>query len=153
MPWMIFCHEWVQIKNGTVCAIRLSPELDRSIGEPLLLFSAQDAQWVEVVKGGAAYVTDGPFAYKCADGTLLLLWSSFRNGQYAQGIAASKSGGLQGPWVQQANPIYESDGGHGMIFKTFADEIMLALHTPNQSPNERPIFLELQEVEGRLRLK
>jgi arabinan endo-1,5-alpha-L-arabinosidase len=152
VPWMVFCHEWVQIQNGTVCAIQLSPELDRAVGEPNLLFSAQDAKWVEAVKDGAGYVTDGPFAYTCADGALLLLWSSFRSGKYAQGIARSESGSIMGPWVQQSDPIYESDGGHGMIFKSFEGAIMLALHTPNQSPEERPIFLELQEVEGQLKL-
>lgn len=28
-PWIVFCHEWVQVKNGTVCALRLTPELDK----------------------------------------------------------------------------------------------------------------------------
>ncbi len=154
-PWMIFCHEWVQIKNGTVCALRLSPVLDRAIGEPIELFAARDAKWVEAVKSvkhGIGYVTDGPFAHRCEDGTLLLLWSSFRGGRYAQGTARSMNGGIEGPWVQQSDPIYESDGGHGMIFKTFEGDLFLALHTPNATPLERPVFLPLLEQDGRLRL-
>ncbi|RKP57310.1 glycoside hydrolase [Cohnella endophytica] len=149
-PWIVFCHEWVQIKNGTVCASRLSPELDRAIGEPILLFSAQDAPWVDPVKGGAGYVTDGPYAYVCENGDLLMLWSSFREGRYAQGIARSESGNILGPWVQESMPIFENDGGHGMIFRTFEGKILLALHSPNNTPDERPLFIELEEKEGRI---
>lgn len=149
-PWIIFCHEWVQVKNGTICALQLTPKLDRAMGDPILLFSAQDASWVEPIKGGSAYVTDGPYTYLCDNGTLLLLWSSFRQGRYAQGIASSVSGNILGPWVQETAPIFENDGGHGMIFRTFEGEIMLALHTPNETPNERPVFIELVEENGRI---
>ncbi len=161
-PWMVFCHEWVQILDGTVCAIPLSDRLDRAIGEPIVLFSATEAHWVEPVSGGTGglggtpktgYVTDGPFLHRCLDGSLLMLWSSFRNRQYAQAIARSISGDILGPWVQKSDPLYESDGGHGMIFTTFDQQIMLALHTPNKTPNERPIFLKLIEEEGTLILE
>jgi len=149
-PWMVFCHEWVQIDNGTVCALRLSPELDKAIGEPIQLFAARDAGWVDPVRNGAGYVTDGPYAYRCANGELLPLWSSFRQGRYAQAIARSASGSILGPWQHEPAPLYENDGGHGMIFRTFDDRIMLTLHTPNQSPHERPIFIELAENNGQL---
>jgi len=153
MPWIVFCHEWVQVKNGTVCALRLSPELDRAIGEPVVLFSAMEASWVDPVQSprhGIGYVTDGPFAYRCANGELLLLWSSFRQGRYAQAIARSTSGGIRGPWTHDPIPLFESDGGHGMIFCTFEGRTMLALHTPNDTPNERPVFIGLEETDGRL---
>lgn len=151
-PWIVFCHEWVQIVNGTVCALPLSPELYRAVGEPLELFAARDAEWVEPVKNGLGYVTDGPYLRRGRDGSLLMLWSSFRNGRYAQGIARSPSGNVAGPWIQRNEPIYESDGGHGMIFETFEGEPMLALHTPNRTPLERPIFLRLREESDGLSL-
>ncbi len=151
-PWMIFCHEWVQIVNGTICAIRLSPGLDKAIGQPIELFAARNAAWVEPVKNGLGYVTDGPFVHRCADGTLLLLWSSFRGGRYAQAIARSANGEIDGHWEHLPEPIYESDGGHGMIFRTFGGELLLALHTPNKTPLERAVFLPLVEQDGRLKL-
>ncbi|XID93048.1 family 43 glycosylhydrolase [Paenibacillaceae bacterium WGS1546] len=80
------------------------------------------------------------------------LWSSFRNGRYAQGLARSPSGKIAGPWIQRNEPIYESDGGHGMLFETFEGELMLALHTPNRTPLERPVFLRLREDSGGLGL-
>lgn len=149
-PWMVFCHEWVQVRDGTVEAMPLSDTLDRAVGEPVTLFAATSAGWVEAVKNGAGFVTDGPFLHRGRDGSLLMLWSSFRGGRYAQAIARSASGRVEGPWVQEPEPLYESDGGHGMIFETFEGELRLALHTPNKTPDERPIFIALREEGGRL---
>lgn len=152
MPWIIFCHEWVQIQNGTICAMRLSEKLDRAAGEPIELFAAGDAPWADPIRGGN-YVTDGPFVHRCGSGELLLLWSSFDDGLYAQGVARSASGGILGPWEQEREPIFRSDGGHGMIFRTFEGELMLALHTPNNTPDERPVFIPLEERDGRLSVR
>ncbi len=155
-PWMVFCHEWVQISDGTICAIRLSPELDKAIGEPIKLFAASEAPWVDAVESprhGRGYVTDGPFMYRGENGVLSMVWSSFKGGRYAQGLAVSESGGILGPWKQQPEPLFASDGGHGMVFKTFDGRILLALHTPNKTPNERAIFIELTEEDGILRKK
>ncbi|HEY8528984.1 MAG TPA: glycoside hydrolase family 43 protein [Paenibacillaceae bacterium] len=151
-PWMVFCHEWVQITNGTVCAMPLSEDLRSADGEPAVLLSARDAAWVDPVKGGAGYVTDGPFLYRSEDGGLLMLWSSFHNGKYAQGVARSASGSLLGPWVQEERPLFDGDGGHGMLFRTFDGRLMLTLHSPNKTPNERMKLAEVREENGWLRL-
>ena len=29
-PWIVFCHEWVQIIDGAVCAARLSDDLKKT---------------------------------------------------------------------------------------------------------------------------
>ena len=43
-PYMVFCHEWKQIHDGTVCAVELSPDLKKSVGEPRELFKASSAK-------------------------------------------------------------------------------------------------------------
>ena len=45
-PYMIFCHEWVQINDGEMCAIEMSADLKRAVGEPILLFKASEASWI-----------------------------------------------------------------------------------------------------------
>ncbi|GAA1807251.1 glycoside hydrolase family 43 protein [Nesterenkonia flava] len=153
-PWMVFCHEWVQISDGTVCAVQLSRDLKTAVGEPIELFAASSAPWVDAVhsaKHGTGYVTDGPFMHHTQRGELLMLWASFRGGRYAQGVARSATGEITGPWEQQPEPLYEADGGHGMIFRALDGTLYLTLHTPNDTPNERAIFIELQEIEGGLR--
>ena len=35
--WIVFCHEWVQVGDGEVCALRLSDDLKTAVGEPRLI--------------------------------------------------------------------------------------------------------------------
>lgn len=150
-PWMVFCHEWVQVTDGTVCAVRLTEDLSAPVGDPVTLFAASSAPWVDSVtspRHGTGWVTDGPYVWREKDGALVLLWSSFRGGQYAQGLARSASGQVSGPWEHQPEPLYESDGGHGMLFTTRDDRVLLTLHTPNDTPHERAVFVPLIERGG-----
>jgi len=155
MPWIVFCHEWVQVNDGEICAMPLTPALDRRAGPPLLLFRASSAAWAASVQPGEPkkLVTDGPFVYRAGNGELLMLWSTLgEGGKYLQGVARSKSGRVVGPWEQDPDPLYAGDGGHGMLFRTFGGGLMLALHTPNKTPDERPILLPVVEEDGHLRL-
>lgn len=153
VPWLVFSHEWTQIQDGTVCCARLTDDLKELTEEPKVLFHASEAPWStadtgEVIKqAGENYVTDGPFLFKTENGTLQMLWSSFSKTGYAMGLATSRSGLVSGPWMQQEEPFYEKDGGHGMLFRSFAGELMLAIHTPNDSPYERAVFLPVTEDE------
>lgn len=157
-PWMVFCHEWVQVADGEVCAVRLTEDLRAAAGDPVVLFRASEAPWTTSLQhprypGRENYVTDGTYVVRTADGVLLMLWASFKDNLYAQGIARSTSGTITGPWVQEEKPIYENDGGHGMIFETFDGQKMLTLHTPNKTPLERPIFIPITERDGAIRVK
>lgn len=154
-PWIVFCHEWMQVGDGEICAMRLSPGLDRAIGDPVLLFKASAAPWTQFIKldpNAQGYVTDGPFLHRTQAGPLLMLWSSIGKDGYAQGIARSPSGRILGPWEQSAEPFFGKDGGHGMIFRTFEGELRLTLHQPNDTPNERPAFFPIREIGGNLEL-
>jgi hypothetical protein len=44
--------------------------------------------------------------------------------------------------------LYSADGGHGMIFHSKEEVLYLAIHTPNKTPLERPLFVALAEKEG-----
>jgi len=146
-PWMVFCHEWVQVGDGEICALRLSDDLKTAIEQPLLLFRASEAPWAQEInsKGRKGYVTDGPSLHRLASGELIMLWSSFSSGGYTVGVARSASGDIQGPWQQMPEPLYAGDGGHCMVFRAFDEQLWLALHRPNQTPDERPHFIPLRE--------
>ena len=156
-PWMVFCHEWVQVNDGEVVAQRLASDLRTTIGEPRLLFRASEAPWARridhprVPADVSAYVTDGPFLHRLSDGGLIMLWSSFGDQGYAMGLARSSSGGIDGPWVQEAEPLWAEDGGHGMIARTLDGQLLLTLHRPNRTPDERAVFVPLVESEGTVR--
>ncbi len=153
-PWMVFCHEWVQVGDGEICALRLSDDLASPVGEPRLLFRASEAPWALEInsKGRRGYVTDGPWMHRLANGTLIMLWSSFGAGGYTVGVARSASGDVLGPWQQVPEPLYAGDGGHCMVFRTFDGQLWLAFHRPNESPAERPVFVPLREYESSVAL-
>ncbi len=144
-PWMIFCHEWVQVGDGEICALRLSDDLEAAIEPPRLLFRASEAPWAQEInsKGRKGYVTDGPFLHRLASGELIMLWSGFGMGGYTVGLARSVSGEILGPWQQAPEPLYAGDGGHCMVFRAFDGQLWLTFHRPNESPNERPQFVPL----------
>ena len=83
-----------------------------------------------------------------------MIWSSYKDGGYAIGIAESKTGKLTGPWVQQNKLLMEKNSGHGMMFKTFDNRLMLAFHGPNSpAGSERMQIFEVEDVGKTLVLK
>lgn len=160
-PWIVFCHEWVQIHNGSIWAMQLTADLKQAAGRPVFLFNASEAPWVrrsdwpekDAKFRFPTYVTDGPFLHRLDDGTLVMLWSSFGSNGYAMGVSRSENGHIAGLWRHDPQPLWAEDGGHGMIFKTFEGKLMLTFHSPNQTPDERAIFVEIEEKNGGIRLK
>lgn len=145
-PWMVFCHEWLQVDDGQMCAIRLSEDLGEAIGEPIILFRASDAPWSVAHRDGVG-VTDGPFLHRLPGGRLIMLWSSFLpNGAYAMSYATSLSGEITGPWVHEAPPLYTLDGAHSMLFHTFSGQLMMSCHCPNDHMRKRIVLFEMEET-------
>jgi len=150
VPYMIYCHEWVQIVDGAIAMIQLEPDLSATVGSPTYLFRASEAPWVQDTE--VERVTDGPWLYRSNSGKLFMLWSSYSETGYTTGIAISDSGRLAGPWVQQPEPIFRDDGGHPMLFRTFDGRLMMALHAPNSGPGQRVHFFEMEDTGETLRI-
>ena len=152
IPYMVYCHEWVQIKDGTVEFIQLKDDLSEAVGEPVRLFDGSDGPWAKKSAEFGCYVTDGAWLYRTKTGKLIMIWSGFGAGGYTVGVATSTSGKLRGPWVQQAEPIYDKDGGHAMLFKRFDGQLMMTLHTPNKN-TERIRLFEMEDTGDTVRIK
>ena len=155
--WMVYCHEWSQIKDGGVLALRMSKDWSRPIDEPLTLFHASQAPWVHPYPRSDTYVTDGTFLHRMKNGTLVMIWSSFVSAKgkkgYAIGQAVSESGTVVGPWRHAETPLFGGqgeDGGHAMLLRDFAGNLLLVFHQPNIDPEdlkpERPQILRLEEA-------
>lgn len=162
-PWLVFCHEWLQVWDGQVCAIRVKEDLSESIGDPIVLFYASDAPWRSNIastnpayndafgKPTAGQVTDGCFLHRMKNGTLIMLWSNFGAGGYTIGYARSASGDIQGPWIQEPEPLWAMDGGHAMLFRTFGDNaLMMAFHCNNS--NKKMCICQMEEDGDKLRI-
>ncbi len=154
-PYMVFVHEWVQIQDGTICAVELSADLTHAVGEPFQLFAASEAEeWVVAHENpnrpGKNYVTDGPFLYRTKSGRLILLWSSFGAEGYTEALAYSDNGDITGKWIQDNRLLFSKDGGHGMLFTGLDGKLYLTLHSPNKKLEEHPAFYHIREENNTL---
>ena len=149
-PYLVFCHEHVQINDGTICTLKLKEDLSAPDGEPRLMFFGSDA--FGCVPGEKRnYVTDGPFLYKGKNDRLYMIWSTIISGSYYQCLAVSESGSVNGPW-KQLEPLFTNDGGHGMVFSANG-ALYLTLHSPNRSLFEHPVFFEIEDTGSRLEIR
>ncbi|UCM91285.1 glycoside hydrolase family 43 protein [Streptomyces marincola] len=157
-PWLVYAHEWIQRFDGTMEAVPLTAGLDRAAGDPVHLFRASGAPWLDerVTADPAAlppYVTDGPQLLRSRTGDLLMLWSTYLGPAGSQGYvqtqARSRSGRLAGPW--ELLPVLVGDNaGHGMPFRAFDGSLMLVVHRPFGSPDSRAKLYELHDAGDRL---
>lgn len=131
-PYMVYCHEWLQNWDGTIEKIELKPDLSGSIGTGQLLFKASASPWSrENIEGKTVpnRVTDGPYLFRTQTGRLGMIWTSWIYNDYTQGVAYSESGTLDGPWVQEEEPITPPNFGHGMLFRTFDGQLLMSVHS------------------------
>ncbi|NII26480.1 family 43 glycosylhydrolase [Pseudoflavitalea sp. X16] len=142
-PYMVYCYEWLQNWDGTIEKIELKPDLSGSIGEGKLLFKASESPWSKErdEKGNIIpnKVTDGPWLFRTQTGKLGMLWTSWVFNVYTQGVAYSQSGALDGPWIQEKEPVTPPDYGHGMLFRTFEGKLLLSVHSHQEGKDGRTI--------------
>jgi hypothetical protein len=170
VPWLVFSHGAEGIPGGapgnadsSMYAMRLSEDLKAPAGEVHTLFKASSAPWSKPLwfppgveppeqlnLAKDPMFTDGPYFVSAPGGALLMMWSSFGEEGYAIGVAVSESGSVLGPWVQNPEPLWARNGGHGMILRTSDARDLLVFHWPNDTPNERvkitPVVIEADGI-------
>ncbi len=149
-PYMIYCHEWLQNDNGTMEKIELKPDLSGSIGKGKILFKASDSPWSrEKIKDEIRpnRVTDGPYLFRTGTGRLGMIWTSWVYNVYTQGVAYSESGTLDGPWIQEKEPITPPNFGHGMLFRTFEGKDLMSVHSHKEVDGKYVRIPHLFEVD------
>lgn len=131
-PYMVYCYEWLQNNDGTIEKIELKPDLSGPVGEGKLMFRASESPWSrEKLDGkvGPNRVTDGPWLFHTGTGRLGMIWTSWIYDVYTQGVVYSESGTLDGPWIQEKDPITPPNFGHGMMFQTFDGQWLMSVHS------------------------
>jgi arabinan endo-1,5-alpha-L-arabinosidase len=157
-PWIIFSHEWTQLYNGRIKALKLTQDLKAARGQNAIeILDASRIKWtrqfedVRIEKRG--YLTDAPFMYKTQSGVLLLLWSSYSSKGYTVAVAKSSSGSVEGPWTNDDEPLLDSNGGHPSLFRDFESNLRMCIHKPDTPHGqERADFLIVEESNGSLLL-
>lgn len=157
-PYMVYCGEWLQNWNGTIEKIELKSDLSGSVGEGKVLFRASDSPWSHEVIDGKDLpnrVTDGPWLFRTGTGRLGMLWTSWIDDVYTQGVAYSESGTLDGPWIQEPEPITPPNHGHGMLFQALDGRWLMSVHS-HRNDNGRyiriPRIFEVDITGNKLKL-
>ena len=160
-PYMIYCHEWLQNRNGTVECIPLKPDFSGTTGDAKILFRASDSPWSrestdEEHVRRPNMVTDGPWLFRTKTGRLGMLWTSWIGKTYTQGVAYSQSDRLEGPWIQEQHPITPPNFGHGMMFRTFDGRLLMSIHSHSVSNRgqyvRHPCFFTLDDKGDKLKV-
>ena len=131
-PYMVYCGEWLKNWNGTIEKIELKSDLSGTAGKAQVLFRASDSPWSRETVDGKERpnrVTDGPWLFRTGTGRLGMIWTSWIGNIYTQGVAYSESGTLDGPWIQEQDPITPPNYGHGMLFKDFNGRWLMSVHS------------------------
>ena len=151
-PYIVFCHEHTQIIDGTICYAPLSDDLTELKGDAVTMFKASEPYWADKSKFEKEHrITDGPFMYRTKNGTLLMLWSTYIKGKYAECLVRFNDGDLSMNF-EHLPPLIDDDGGHGMLFKT-EDKLFLTYHSPNTSGFEHPCFIEVEDAGDTITIK
>ena len=143
-PYLVFVHEHTQVIDGKICYIELSEDLKKPVSEPVTLFSASEPAWADKKPDGEHYVTDGPFMYRTKENTLLMIWSTFIKGLYAECIVRFENGSIKDKF-SHLSPLIDNDGGHGMIFEG-EDSLYFTYHSPNKSGYERVCLKKIRDI-------
>jgi len=147
VKYMVFVHEWTQLIDGTMAYMPLSDDLTHRTAEPTTIFRASEAAWSKEMNsiGEATFgmkmpgwVTDGPQMFRTQTGVLGMLWSSWGENRYANGIAYSTSGSIKGPWVQEEKSFKGDNSGHGMLFRTFEGRLLYIVHHVDGNGPRKP---------------
>jgi len=157
--YLVFVHEWTQLIDGTMDYMPLSKDLTHRTAEPTTIFRASEAAWSKEMNGiGEAtfglkmpgWVTDGPELFRTKTGKLGMLWSSWGEHRYAEGIAYSSSGNIKGPWVQEKEAFKGDNSGHGMLFTTFEGKRLFIVHHAEGNGPRKPQLWEVDDSGDKL---
>jgi hypothetical protein len=158
-PYMVFVHEWMQTFDGTMEYVKLSPDLSKSVGDPVMLFRATESPCpLEMVGNGEmtyglkipGWVTDGPELFRTKTGKLGMLWASWGAKRYLECVAYSQSGTIDGPWIQEEKPFIDNNTGHGMLFRTFEGKLLLCIHHAEGDGPRKPQLWEVDDSGDKL---
>lgn len=150
-PRIIFCHEWLEINDGSYVYGKLSKDLKQIEEDSLkVLFRASEIPWSvspSFSKNGNDYISDGPYVIK-KGACQFLLYSTFGENGYQTGYCYTKN-----KWKSihhSQEPLIEKNAGHSMVFTGFDHNDYIIYHANNDSPDVVPTIKRITIKKGGL---
>lgn len=142
-PYLIYCHEWKQITDGTMDLVILNSDLSDVASSVSTMFASSSLKLSDQKR---RLVTDGPYLTKLSTGALLMIWSTMdENDEYIEVVSKSDNGRVDGHWEHARKLLFSKDGGHGMIFKALDGSMAFVFHRPNLREQEHPVIIKTNE--------
>lgn len=156
LAWLVYVHDWTQIVDAAIEAVRLKADLSAATGDPIHLFKASDAPWLKqqtmASREPRYYPASGPMAYRTRSGDLLMLWCSLKSGKPVLALARSLTGKLRGPWRQDAKLLLEG-AAQPSIFRTLQGQLMLSVVQPVPGAQGKVALFELHDTGATVRVR
>lgn len=140
--YIIYNHAWEQNNNETVQIIRLDDNFGQQIGEPYIMFKSSN---IPLEKEERKPIAEGPFIFTTEEGMLGILFTTIINGEPCISVAYSQTGGLNGPWVIEPEPLLTGKYGQPVLFRDFDGSMVMLMHkdtVANGKKQSIPYFIE-----------
>lgn len=156
LPYLVYAHDWTQVVDASIEAVRLKADLSAPVEEARYLFKASDAPWLRqqgaTSRNPRYYPAGGPSLHRTRNGSLIMIWSGTFNGRSAVTVARSLTGSVRGPW-RQAQTLLRGYGGQGTLFHAFDGRLMLLVNRPAERGPGGAVLMELVDAGDTVRLK
>jgi len=92
VPYMVYAHEWIQLIDGNMEAVQMTPDLSASVGphcissKHLMLHGLINGALLLTLRKTMSLMA--PNSTGTRNGKLLMLWSSYDKGSYVEALAA-----------------------------------------------------------------
>jgi len=143
-PNIIYCHEWLEINDGSFIKAELSQNLmDINLDSIKVLFNASQIPWSispKFAKTKQDYISDGPFVFR-KDKYDYLLYSSFGKNGYQAGYCYTSDN-----WktiTHSKQPLTEANSGHAMAFTGLDQQCYIIYHADNESSRVIPTIKKM----------
>lgn len=150
-PKIIFCHEWLEINDGSFVQATLTKDLKTYDKDSMqILFHASEIPWSispKFTKTTNDYISDAPYIFH-NDGVEYMLYSTFGKHGYQTGYCYTKDGWKN--YNHALEPLTEPNSGHAMIFTSLKGINYIIYHTDNESPKVKPTIRRLLVNESSL---
>ena len=157
-PYIVYSHDWPDnyvaekdVYVGEICAVELSRDLRKPVGEPFVLFASSDVPYSAAAVTPTSYLgkrlmrygSDAPFVRRLKNGKIFLTWSPIPANNYV--VLGALADSIRGPWTHIDAPLYDNNGGHAMFFTDFDGTEKMVLHQPEKPMLERARIIPVVE--------
>ncbi len=139
--WLFFVQDWRQKGHGRLFLQRLSSDLMRADGEPIMLLTASDLPWAQAITEGdkTGLPLESPVLL-CRDERFFLMCTAHGQGGTCVGCLVAEQ--LTGPYRPQGT-VLRHNAGHNWVFAgPNGKSLYTAYHSPDDPADQSRLCID-----------